>query len=262
LAYRHGIARQAIFKRAEEERIKTDIAALKKSIAAQIKAFEGQAIYLNHTAQAYDQKLMEMDNEIRSSRPITQDECRNICDMIAEKLPREQRDSIYDYLLPRSPGGNGTSWKVRGLHSTCSMSSCSFNFPDVACMCKGPIWNVDYMGSTVRNELAHQWLKVTNLSSTFKRRLTLSPISCGPTIGGISFPPREMIQRVEVTLDIISSGSHGYFKALAGLTGLKPGARLRIILPDFTLLSDAHKLHRLELMWPDVSVLDGVSIEI
>jgi hypothetical protein len=165
LGHHREIIRQATFNRSEEEKIQAQIQALEQTIKAQLESLHNQASSLDLTTCTLDRTLTVMNGETRFLLgPIAQDECHNISDMIVQKLPRELPDGIYQYLLlRRTVRRGGDSWTVHESHpGICCLVFCSSADPDDACMCKAHIWDVEYMGTVVRHELAHQWYKLTN----------------------------------------------------------------------------------------------------
>ncbi len=124
--------------------------------------------------------------------------CLPICQAMQQKLPRELRDLVYDYLLynPLLPGMNRvwqgeTSQRCNGCHFHNNFSS----------SCRkhglGHLRNVEYLGSGTVEELAEMWYRASEFE--LSQAYTLDTL-VRENPWNVSFNPTTLINKVYVRI--------------------------------------------------------------
>lgn len=180
--------------------------------------------------------------------------CRQLCEDVATKLPRELRDMVYGEILrstgdmlptsyvlaPRSSWTMPAEATVSAWKSLTAKSLFQFGLPKEFSHC----WEVGYVGPTVRKELVDTcyYVKTLHFGDDFEgppsllSELMAYPEDAEANVLAVEFPARDFVRNVEMTLKW-----HKYratenpepvptLRAFESLKLLKPGATIKVSL--------------------------------
>ncbi|KAF2728143.1 hypothetical protein EJ04DRAFT_110093 [Polyplosphaeria fusca] len=131
----------------EQLRKKAKIASLQD----EIKSLKKRSTRL-HTENIAEDKLL-----MQSIHSFAQASCRELCDKVFKKLPRELRDIIYAYLIP-----HGVGIAVRRSKSDTKDSPSYFTRPSLSNAGRGHLavehyWDPTYVAKNMTREIAEVW---------------------------------------------------------------------------------------------------------
>ena len=201
---------------------------------------------------------------------IGRPECRELCETMYDKLPRELRDMVYKYVVDNyvdvtfkvssSPWACNTSEYVPqsgpafypALH-VCTHGICASHFLDSAYVC-----------ALVQREIAEAWLASRTFWFTCDWQNLPDLLNSDRWLTGQ--PAHRSISHIAITIGGISRSGED-IDVLKALTLLKPSARVTFHFDFTNLMRGEHLLldrfeYTLCWLWPTIELLDQSRIRI